>query len=227
MTFRMLVAALAAVVAPATNAAARAPAPLAPIALVEDVKSTTAGVEFMDYVGAGQVIRLAASDMLVLSYLTSCQHETIRGGTVTVGFQQSNVQGGQVVRSKVPCDGGNMALNTEEASKSAASAFRVQSADIQTRLYARSPVVQLPGDLAGQDRTLLIARTDRPGERHALKIDDAAASAGFFDLAKANVSLARGATYNVSIGGHKLAFQVDAHAKSGAAPVVSRLLRLP
>ena len=226
MTLRMLAAA-AAIAAVAMPAVARGPAPLAPIALVEDVKSATAGVEFMDYVGAGQVIRLGAGDVLVLSYLTSCQHETIRGGTVTVGFQQSNVQGGEVVRAKVPCDGGNMALNTEEASKSAATAFRVQSADIQSTVHARSPVVQLPRDLAGEDRTLRIERTDRPGERHAFKIDDAAAAAGFFDLAKANLSLARGAVYNVSIGGHKFAFRVDAHAKSGPAPVVTRLLRFP
>jgi hypothetical protein len=230
MTLRMLAgaAALAAVALPATiPAMAHGPAPLAPIALVEDVKSATAGVEFMDYVGAGQVIRLGAGDTLVLSYLTSCQHETIKGGTVTVGFQQSSVQDGTVVRTKVPCDGGNMALNTEEASKSAATAFRVQSADIQATLFARAPLVQLPRDLAAADRTLLIERLDRPGERHSIKLDDAAAAAGFVDLAKANLSLARGGTYSVSVGGHKIAFRVDANAKSGPAPVVARLLRFP
>ena len=65
MTLRMLAAA-AAIAAVAMPAVARGPAPLAPIALVEDVKSATAGVEFMDYVGAGQVIRLGAGDVLVL-----------------------------------------------------------------------------------------------------------------------------------------------------------------
>src|SRR5262245_65975872 len=39
-------------------AVARAPAPLLPTALVEDVHSASAEVEFMDYVGRGQVIRL-------------------------------------------------------------------------------------------------------------------------------------------------------------------------
>jgi len=39
-----------------TEASARAPQPLVPTALVEDVTSTTAEVEFMDYVGSGQVI---------------------------------------------------------------------------------------------------------------------------------------------------------------------------
>ena len=36
----------------------------------------------MDYVGSGQVITLQPRDMLVLSYLKSCAHETITGGTV-------------------------------------------------------------------------------------------------------------------------------------------------
>jgi hypothetical protein len=39
------------------------------------------------------------------------------------------------------------------------------------------------------------------------------------------VSLTRGAVYDASIGGHKMTFQIDAKAKSGPAPVVSRLLR--
>jgi len=121
-------------------AVARAPAPLLPTALVEDVHSASAEVEFMDYVGRGQVIRL-------------------------------------------------------------------------------------PKDLT--ERTLTLRRTDRPGERRTLKLDDAAAASGFHDLAKRKVSLTRGATYEAAIGGRKLSFRVDAKATSAAAPVVSRLLRFP
>jgi hypothetical protein len=206
-------------------AAARAPAPLLPIAIVEDVKSTTADVEFMDYVGNGQVIRLGAGDVLVLSYLKSCAHETITGGTVTVGMDKSEVRDGQVVRTKVPCDGGKIQLTSAQANASAASAFRLQSADTEPTLFARTPVVQLPKGLAPDERTLTLRRTDRPGERRELKLDDAAAASGFYDLARQNVSLTRGATYEAGIGGRKLTFHVDAKAKSGAAPVVSRLLR--
>ena len=228
MTLKTLVAAtLAALPALASPVSAHAPAPLLPIALVEDVKSATADIEFMDYVGNGQVIRLGPRDMLVLSYLKSCEHETITGGTVTVGMERSEVRNGQVVRAKVPCDGGKMRLSAQQASTSAASAFRLQSADIQPTLYARAPVVQLPKGLAREDRVLQIVRTDRPGERHELRIDDAVAAAGFYDLARINLSLARGATYDASIGGHKLTFQIDAKARSGPAPVVSRLLRFP
>jgi hypothetical protein len=208
---------------------------MVPIALVEDVKGASAEVEFMDYVGSGQVIKLAPGDVVVLSYLKSCEHETITGGTVTVGAERSDVQGGRVVRAKVLCDGGKMRLSAEQASTSAASAFRLQSGDIQPRLYARTPVIQLPRRLAGEDRTLLIERTGprrerqkverQKLERYEIKIDDTIVAAGFYDLANSSVSLVRGAVYDARIGRHKMTFQVDAKAKSGPAPVVSRLLR--
>ena len=225
MALRTLVAATVAAVALATQASAHAPAPMIPTALVEDVKTATADIEFMDYVGNGQVIKLAPGDVLVLSYLKSCEHETITGGTVIVGAEQSDVRDGLIVRTKVPCDGGRMRLSSQQASKSAASAFRLQSADIEPTLFARTPLVQLPKVLASGDRTLLIERVDRRGERHELKIDDTIAAAGFYDLASMNVSLARGGIYDASIGGHKMLFQIDAKATSGPAPIVSRLLR--
>jgi hypothetical protein len=223
MALRTLV--VAAVVAVATQVSAHVLAPLVPTALVEDVKSATADIEFMDYVGNGQVIKLEPGDVLVLSYLKSCEHETITGGTVIVGAERSDVRDGQIVRAKVPCDGGKMRLSSRQANKSAASAFRVQSADIQPTLYARTPVVQFPKVLASEDRTLLIERIDRRGERQQFKIDDTIATAGFYDLAKINVSLTRGATYDASVGGHKMTFHIDAKARSGPAPIVTRLLR--
>jgi hypothetical protein len=209
----------------ATQASAHAPAPMIPIALVEDVKSATADVEFMDYVGNGQVIKLGPGDTLVLSYLKSCAYETIIGGTVVVGAEQSAVQDGQISRAKVPCAGGKIQLSSQQASKSGASAFRLQSADIQPVLYGLSPVVQLPRVLASDNRTLLIERVDRKGERHEFKIDDAAAGGSFYDLATNNGRLSRGAIYKASLDGHTMLFKIDAKATPGPAPVISRLLR--
>jgi hypothetical protein len=223
MALRTLTA-VAAVLAFTTRVSAHLPTPMIPTALVEDVKSATADVEFMDYVGSGQAIKLEPGDVLVLSYLKSCEHETITGGTVIVGTEHSEVQDGQVVRTKVPCDGGKMRLSSQQASKSAASAFRLQSADIEPTLYAQSPMVQLPKVLKSDNRTLLIERVDRPGERHEIKIDDTV-TGGFYDLAKVNLNLTRGATYSASLDGHKVTFAIDRKAKSGPAPVVSRLLR--
>ncbi len=221
----LFVITVASVVAVATQASARASAPLVPTALVEDVKSATADVEFMDYVGSRQVIKLGPSDVLVLSYLKSCEHETITGGTVVVGAERSEVQGGQIVRTNVPCDGGKMQLSAQQASQSAASAFRLQSADTLRTLYALAPVVQLPRNLASADRVLVVDRTDSPGESYRYEIDDTIITARFYDLAKTNLSLVRGATYDASIGGHKVTFRIDERAASGPTPVVSRLLR--
>jgi hypothetical protein len=115
-----------------------------------------------------------------------------------------------------------------------------ETRDEKPRIYARTPVFQLPRVLAGEDRTLLIWRTGRARERrkierqeikrqeierHEIKIDDSIVAAGFYDLANANVSLGRGAIYDARIGRHRMTFQVDAKAKSAPAPVVSRLLR--
>jgi hypothetical protein len=218
-------ATVAAVLAVATQVSAHLPAPLVATALVEDVKSETADIEFMDFVGNGQVIKLKPRDVLVLSYLKSCEHETITGGTVIVGVERSDVQGGKIVRAKVSCNGGKMRLSSQQASISAASVFRLQSAEIQPTLYARTPVIQIPKILANDNRTLLIERIDRPGERHELKIDEAVARGSLYDLAKINVRLTRGAIYNASFGGHRMKFEIDAKAKSGPAPVISRLLR--
>jgi hypothetical protein len=221
----LVAAAVAAVLAGATQVSARAPAPLVATALVEDVKSGTAEIEFMDLVGNGQVIKLEPRDVLVLSYLKSCEHETITGGTVTVGMERSQVQDGKIVRAKVPCDGGKMRLSSQQANTSAASAFRLQSTDIRPVLYARTPVIQIPKVVASNNRTLLIERIDRPGERHELKIDEAVAGGSLYDLAKSNLTLTRGAIYEASYGGHRMKFAVDAKAKSVPAPVISRLVR--
>ena len=224
MSAKALILATVAVGALATPALAHAPAPLVPTALVEDVKSTSADIDFMDYVGKGQVIKLGAGETLTLSYLKSCQHETITGGTVVVGADQSDVKDGQVVRDTVPCDGGKIRLSSAEASKSAATAFRLQSADIHPLLFARSPAVKLP-KLSDDERTLVIVREGRKHERHELKLDDAAVAAGYLDLAQSNLSLAPGAIYEATIGDHSVTFQIDSKAKSGPAPIVSRLVR--
>lgn len=78
----------------------------ASVAVVEEVKGKPSGVEFMDYVAPGKVIKLSPKDSIVLGYMTSCWRETITGGTVLVGAEQSMVHEGEIERVKVDCDGG-------------------------------------------------------------------------------------------------------------------------
>jgi hypothetical protein len=229
MTSRILfAAALAAALVSANFAFAKGPAPLVPSALVEDIKSTSTDVEFMDYVGAGQVIKLEPRDVLVLSYLKSCEHETITGGTVRVGSDKSEVEGGKVARAKVPCNGGKMQLSSADTNASAASAFRLQSAAIQPVLYGVSPVIQLPKVLPEGDRALVLERADRKGERHTISLGSNVAGGSFVDLEKLKVTpLARDGVYSVSVGSRKMLVKIDAKAKTGKTPVVSRLVRFP
>jgi hypothetical protein len=82
------------------------------VALVENLTGHSPGVEYMDYVRAGQVIRLAPHQTIELSYMSSCLRETITGGTITVGTDRSEVQSGQVRRTKGECEVGKMVLTS-------------------------------------------------------------------------------------------------------------------
>ena len=79
------------------------------VALLERVSSNSVSGD-MEYVRAGQIIRLGPRETIVLSYMSSCLRETITGGTVTVGKDWSEVQSGEVKRLRGQCGGGKMIL---------------------------------------------------------------------------------------------------------------------
>jgi hypothetical protein len=215
------------VVAGAGVACSIAVAGPAPVALVENVSGNPAGIELMDYVEIGKVIELGARDAIVLSYMQSCVRETITGGTVTVGADQSNVHGGKVARAKVPCEAGKMLLATNEAAQFGGKIFRGSpaTADVsqgpQFTLYGRSPIVEVsaPG-------RLIIERMDQPGERHVVNVETGALVHGrFYDFAKQGPRLAAGGTYRASLGNQEIIFRIDGSAKAGNTPLLGRLVR--
>jgi len=204
-----------------------------PAAVVEELAGNVPGVQFMDYVDPGQIIRLGAHDRIVLGYLKSCWRETITGGTVTVGAEQSEVAGGEVARAKVACEGGKMMLSAELAGKSGAMVFRqvpkpraVALPQPEFTLYGLSPVFELrpPGKL-------VVERLDQPGERHEMAVTEKELMRGaFFDCARAGVALAPGGIYRAKFAGQEahqeIVFKIDSDAKAGDAPLVGRLARL-
>ena len=111
------------VVAVATLSGSAGAGPLE-VALVEKVSGDSNGVEFMDYVHTGQVISLGSGDTIVLGYLYSCVQETITGGVVTVGPNQSEVQAGAVRRTRVQCESGRAGVIPEQSSAFAGRIFR-------------------------------------------------------------------------------------------------------
>jgi hypothetical protein len=191
-----------------------------PVALVEDVRGSSAGVEFMDYLAAGKVIKLKSQDSVMLGYLASCWSETITGGTVTVGSEQSDVQGGKVDRAKVPCNGGKIALTAKQANQSAGTSFRAPEDDPAV-LYSVSPVIAAAGGAA-----VLIARVDQPGEHHIVTLPRKKnARTSFVDLAATGKRLVPGGIYRASLGARQIVFKIDPGAKLGRVPIISRLLR--
>jgi hypothetical protein len=200
-----------------------------PAAVVEEIGGSVAGVQFMDYVDPGQVIRLGAHERIVLGYLKSCWRETISGGTVTVGTEQSEVAGGDVARAKVACEGGKMMLSAELAGKSGAMVFRqapIRQAAVtphpQFTLYGLSPVFELrPGG------SLVVERLDRTGERYQIAVTEQQLVGGaFLDFAKAGIALAPGGIYRAKSAADEIVFKIDPDAKGGEAPLIGRLVRL-
>jgi hypothetical protein len=190
----------------------------APVAVVEDVTGSVTGVEFMDFVEAGRVIRLGTRDSIVLSYLKSCTRERITGGTITVGAEYSEVQAGKVVRAREQCDARKMMLTSQEVAQGAGLVLR-RLPQPQFTLYGASPIVELKGG-----GTVVIERLDKAGERYAQTIADDEQGA-YFDFANAGKSLMPGGVYRAVAGTRQLIFRIDPHAKAGYTPVIGRLFR--
>jgi hypothetical protein len=200
----------------------------AQVALVEDVNSKSAGVQSMDYVATGKQIRLGNQDTLVLSYLKSCWRETIAGGTLTVGAEQSDVQGGHVERQKVDCDGDRLILTAQQAGQSAGMVVRGLVAskpgqpEPEVTLFGTSPLVEIK-----DGGVIVLERLDQPGERQRIDAGKQQLVKGaFYDFARANKTLVPGGVYRASTGARQIVFKIDPGAKPGASPILGRLLRL-
>ena len=199
-----------------------------PAAIVEDVQGKVDGVEFMDYVVPGKIIKLGPKASITLGYLKSCWRETITEGVVLVGAEQSTVQLGNVQRVKVPCDANAAQLSEREANQSAATTFRTMRSDTKVAppklptIYGVAPLVQ-----AKSGSTLVIERTD--GKEPTISVplkSDIMVGGKFYDFAKAGKSLTPGGTYLATLGAKRYTFQVDASATTSPTPIVGRLLRL-
>lgn len=195
-----------------------------PVAIIEDIESTGSKLSFMDYVDEGQIIKLGSKGKLVLGYMSSCLRETITGGTVTIGAQQSNVHKGQLLREDVECDGGNAKLSGQQAATSGALAFRGTSKPeigirkVDLTIYGSAPVIRV----TQANAEITIERTDKRGKQHTYKL-----KGKHIDLADEKLSLPLGGTYKVAVkGGNSKTFKVDKYAETGKISIISRLIDL-
>ena len=118
----------------------------APVAMVEHLSDGVADVQLLDFLEPGRVVKLGEKEALSLGYLNSCIREKINGGIVTVGENQSVVDGGDVEREKLQCDGVRLILAANEAMHSGAMAFRALKKNNNAKLtvHDTSPILILP-----------------------------------------------------------------------------------
>jgi len=199
-----------------------------PVAVVEEVKGKPSGVEFMDYVAPGNEIKLGPKNSIVLGYMSSCWRETIAGGTVLVGAEQSMVYGGEIERVKVDCDGGGQyAAADRKTREGAGTDFRgisnSRSAILpRVTIYGLSPILEVKGP-----GRLVVERLDKQGERHEVMVGKNSLLRGrFYDFVSAFLALTPGGSYLARLGDQEIIFNVDPAAKPGATPVIGRLVRL-
>ncbi|WP_042694890.1 hypothetical protein [Azospirillum sp. B506] len=211
---------------PLAFAADPAPASGGPTALVEDVTDGVDGVQPMDYLAAGRKVTLKAGQTLTLSYLESCVNETITGGSVTVGARESAVQGGNIDRHTLPCDGGKLLLASNEAGKAGVTVFR--SAPIalpgmkapppkpDLTLFKTHPVLVLPAP-----GPVAIERLDVQGVASVTVNVPGTA----LDTAKTGAGLEPGGLYKISAGQKSFTVKIDEKATAGGGPALGRLIR--
>ena len=207
------------------------PAPLVPSALVEDINSASTDVEFMDYVGAGQVIKLAAARRAgaELSQVVRARdhHRRHRPGRRRTRARS------RAARSPAP--------------RSPATAARCSSSSAETSASARQ---RLPpakrGDPAGALRRQAgdpasqgsAERCPRAGGRacrparssvDTITLGDErrrADRSSIWRSCRPRRWPAAASTASASAA-RKMTVKIDAKAKTGKTPVVSRLVRFP
>src|SRR5262249_56631010 len=115
----------------------------------------------------------------------------------------------------------------QQVNANAASSFRLQNASFEPTVYALPPVIQIPKTGTGDSRTLVIARKNRPSERFAVELDESVANGGFYDLAKNDARLRRGAVFTPTPWSRPLTLNGDPQAKNRHTPLPHPPPRVP
>jgi hypothetical protein len=184
-------------------------------AIVESV-SPREDVRAFDILTEGTVIELKPGETLSLGYMNSCAHEEISGGKVTIGATESKVEGGNLTRTIVPCNGSVDPDSAAGANEAAVVAIRGlgSDGDEPVRLVeSLQPVFVLDDGAVASDPTLVIQRLD--GKEPPIRVS---LFGRILDLKQTGMKLTQGGVYTATCGDRKIGFQVAPNA--GVAPVV-------
>lgn len=186
-------------------------------AIVESVDPPRADVGALDLLAEGTVIELKAGEQLVLGYLISCAHEEITGGKVTIGAAASTVEGGEVARGQVACDGTIDPASAAGSNEAAAVAIRSVGAPTGAGLRnvpSVQPVFVISDKPLPAESSLVIQRLDREESPIRVSLYDRT-----MDLRATGMKLTPGGVYSAICGDLKVAFKIADNA--GVKPVVT------
>ena len=185
-------------------------------AIVEAVSPAREDVRAFDILREGLVIELQPGETLSLGYMNSCIHEEISGGKVTVGASESTVEGGDVTRTVVPCDGSVDPDSAAGANEAAVVAIRSLGDDDPSVRVVESlqPVFVLDAGAVPSDPSLVIQRLD--GAEPPIRVSLFGRT---LDLKQTGMKLTQGGIYSAICGDRKVAFKIAPNA--GIAPVVT------
>src|SRR5262245_57620685 len=199
-----------------------------PVAVVEQIEAPSTGLQFMDFVEVGRLIKLRAGETMTLGYFGSCTQERIVGGTVQIGTNQSSVDGGEITRQQVECDGGRLQLDANASESSGVMILRKIDPAVTTAsegslppaelvLFHTQPIV----GISTPNSLLRIERLDAAEPRIEVRIES-----GYLDLASTANNLTPGGLYRAEAVGHSIVFSIDPKAAPGGGPVIGRFLYL-
>jgi hypothetical protein len=187
------------------------------VAILEEIAGAAGKHEAFDELKAGERLELGQGGRAVIGYLGSCARETIDGGTVVIGKNQSQIEGGKVQRETVACEATQLVLTDQEAGQSATVVFRGPPWEKWVRqvVPSPSPVVLAEGD------SLIIKRLDEDEKPVTVPLQKRRV-----DLAAEKIALTPGGYYELTAGNKQMVIKIDPAAQAGAMPVTSRLVRL-
>ena len=189
-------------------------------AIVEDASgSLTVGL--FDVLKEGDEVDLGESGTLTLGYFSSCVSEAITGGHVIIGLRQSEVFDGDVARTTVACDGGNVMLSESQQAQSGADVFRDELQKQNNAKYVSfsdQPILIFFEPI----KSLRIRRVDDDGIDKIIDINGAVAN---FEVL--GVQLSAGGIYQVRIRDRRFYLMPQERSGNRAPSLLNRVIRHP
>ena len=194
-----------------------------PVAILEAISEAKSQFQPFDFLYVGDQIDLESSGSAVLGYFSSCVHETITGGSFTVGEKQSDTSNNsQVERTSQDCQGNLLALAANESSQSGATVYRDINTDStpEQTLSTTTPVFLVNG--TGK---VTIKRIDQKAERITLRLRETT-QRYLLDLKIVGKTLEPGGIYMITASGRSKVFQISNEASDEVQAVLQRMVIL-